>query len=106
MRRNLHLLVLAGVVGFAVLAGAAPAPAAASPISFTTKTLSLRSSFSSPQEVVVADVDHVNGPDVVVLGIYGDVGVFLNRGNGAFYAPKYKASACSPAESLAVGEFS
>src|SRR5438128_341072 len=109
MKTQLATLAVSAAVMVGALAAAAPTAAAGpiSPISFSARTLTLKPAFSHPQQVAVADVDHVNGPDIVVLGYLGDVGVFLNRGTGGFFAPKYVTSPCGfTAESLAVGQFS
>src|SRR5438105_3756427 len=86
-----------------------PVPAsAAPPMSFSKTVVKLSPNFSSPQTVAVADLDHANGPDIVVMGHHGDLALLLNQGNGTFGAPAYLPTPCGfgSATSLAVGPFS
>jgi hypothetical protein len=92
-------------IGAAVLAAVCTAASRAGTVSFTSTTLSLPLSFSRPTQLALADLDGAHGQDLVVLGAHGDVGVFLNNGNGTFAMPLIGDSGCSPADSFAGGQF-
>src|SRR5262249_54154797 len=83
--------------------------AAAPPMSFDETVITLDAGFSVPQDYAVADLDHVNGPDIVVMGHHADLAVLLHQGNGTFSSPQYIDSPCegfASAHTFAVGQFS
>src|SRR5262245_63190621 len=86
----------------------ASTPAPAAPMSFGKTVIPLSASISFPQDVVVADFDGRNGPDIAVLGFRGDLEIFLNRGDGTFESSSSRPPACpaSGAASLIAGQFS
>jgi VCBS repeat protein len=81
-----------------------PAPAASS-MSFSKTVIPLS---PSAEDIAVADFDGRNGPDIAVQGSYGDLEIFLNRGDGTFESSSSRPPACpaSGGMSLFAGQFS
>lgn len=95
---------------FAAAATAHPSIATAGVFSFTRTDYLLESFFSGLDSVAVADLDGVNGPDILVLsytagGGHGVVNVLLNDGDGTFTPEPQDFDACDGAGSLVVGQF-
>jgi FG-GAP-like repeat len=104
MRRLAPALLAVALFGFAFVSP----PASATPaMSFSKSVIQLVDLPSLPQDYAVADLDHIDGPDIVVIGHHGELAVLLNQGNGNFAAPAYLDSPCAiSANSVVVGEFS
>jgi hypothetical protein len=83
------------------LVGAVLAPAASAKLAFKTTDTPL--SYSS-QDVAIGSLDGKNGPDMVIAdATNGAVHVYLNKGNGAFKAPK-ALPACAGAREVLIGK--
>ena len=74
-------------------------------LSFTETVIDLSEIREPPVEMVVADLDNANGPDIVVIARHeGMLAILLNNGDGSFAAPAYTLAGCTGI--LAVGQFS
>jgi len=92
-----------------VAIAALPAAASAGVFSFSRTDSLLESYLNGLDSVAVADLDGVNGPDLIVESLtagsaLGNVNVLLNTGDGTF-APAQAFDSCYGASSIVVGQF-
>jgi hypothetical protein len=98
---------LAGAIFVALITATALAAgtASAAPLTFTAKTFPLPSGFSTPEAFAIGDLNGDGHPDVVVAGFNGDLGVFLNDGQGGFQSPTTTPDVCAGISGVAIGHF-
>jgi hypothetical protein len=107
MRRFARALLAVALCSIVPAFTPTQAPAAPA-MSFGKTVIQLSASLSFPQDVVVADFDGRNGPDIAVLGSSGDLEIYRNRGDGTFEFSSSRPPACpaSGGVSLFAGQFS
>lgn len=110
-RRSLRARLLRPLLALAVttsVVASVPRIALAGVFSFSRTDYLLQSSLSGLDSVAVADVDGIDGPDIVALSYTGGasastVNVLLNQGDGTF-APALHFAGCDGASALVVGQ--